>query len=122
MRARISVRACAQMAGSGTRLISTRASPPESTESDLPPGFAGEGSRRAEGTGVLVALRAQVQMLSWVPMASPSSWICMLKLKSPSAVANSCPCGRPMHWTPACSGWTMRKVTSWIQYSVLSPG
>mmetsp|Transcript_102696 Transcript_102696/g.271739 ORF Transcript_102696/g.271739 Transcript_102696/m.271739 type:complete len:246 (-) Transcript_102696:383-1120(-) len=66
--------------------------------------------------------RCQVQMLSCVPMGRPSSSCCRLKLKSPSAVANSWPCGKPMTLRAACSGSLTRKVTSWMQYMVFRPG
>jgi len=51
----------------------------------------------ALGTILRGSVRSHVQMLSCVPIGNPSSSSCPLKLNSPSVVANSCPCGRPMH-------------------------
>mmetsp|Transcript_57597 Transcript_57597/g.166738 ORF Transcript_57597/g.166738 Transcript_57597/m.166738 type:complete len:200 (+) Transcript_57597:1547-2146(+) len=50
--------------------------------------------------------RSHVQMFSWVPMGSWSVSMPLLKLNSPSVVANSWPCGNPMHCKWGCSGWS----------------
>mmetsp|Transcript_92808 Transcript_92808/g.267990 ORF Transcript_92808/g.267990 Transcript_92808/m.267990 type:complete len:208 (-) Transcript_92808:971-1594(-) len=56
--------------------------------------------------------RIHVQMFSCVPMASPPSSCFLLLLQSPSAVANSWPCGKPMVSALGHSGSRTRKETS----------
>mmetsp|Transcript_49772 Transcript_49772/g.160921 ORF Transcript_49772/g.160921 Transcript_49772/m.160921 type:complete len:221 (+) Transcript_49772:1485-2147(+) len=65
--------------------------------------------------GATVVLRSHVQMFNCVPMAWPWSHSWPLKLKSPSAVANSWPSGKPMSFTPECSGSRTRNWISWMQ-------
>jgi len=41
---------------------------------------------------------------------------------SPSVVTNSTPIGKPMIFASGCVGSMTRRVTSWMQYKVQSPG
>jgi len=108
-------RSCATITGKGTRLMKRcsscfkRAS--SAGASFLPRSAACSGFLDVGEVGPLS--RAQVQMLSCVPMGTRSSSCCPPKLKSPSVVANSWPSGRPM--ICAFSGSNTWKVTSWMQ-------
>mmetsp|Transcript_26804 Transcript_26804/g.80798 ORF Transcript_26804/g.80798 Transcript_26804/m.80798 type:complete len:210 (-) Transcript_26804:621-1250(-) len=113
--------AVAALAGSGTRLmVWTFATVAGGRE--LPVDRREMRSERRDRMRRSASLLAHVQMFSCVPMGRPSASSCPLKLNSPSVVANSCPCGRPMHCTARCSGLTTRKVTSCMQYRVFRPG